>query len=519
MDGNFTYLEGLDQEKLTTSSFNATTGSFATTGSNVFVGNQTITGSLLLSSSAAVELEVRGNSLFSGSLLVSGSISQVGVGAGNTILGFGTGASRTTAACNTIIGNLAGCSVNMADCNTFIGFRAGACEVSGFDNVAIGFQAGEGTTALASSQNTTIGACAGRSGQRNVAIGRMAGSQLNGQGNVVIGQGAHPGSNSNCTIAIGENAGTVISGLGTANSSIFIGVCTGAPGSGQTNQIVMGHCATGNGSNTTTIGNSSTTATYLRGTLITSGSVAQQAIGSFLLSGSLTISGSISQVGIGTNNTFIGNNAGISRTTGTCNTLIGRSAGQSLTTANSTTIIGSNAGDSVTTGDTNTFIGTSAGQAITTGNANVALGSNALFSNVIGVGNTAIGETALTYATTGSGNVALGMGAGSLLIDSNLLTSADSSIFIGEAVKSKANGQTNEIIIGGFAEGEGSNTTVIGNANTVDTYLKGTLNVTRQILSEVSSSLNFVDDAAASAGGVPLGGLYRNGNFILIRLT
>jgi hypothetical protein len=39
------------------------------------------------------------------------------------------------------------------------------------------------------------------------------------------------------------------------------------------------------------------------------------------------------------------------------------------------------------------------------------------------------------------------------------------------------------------------------------------------IFASVSSSLNFTDDAAAAAGGVPLGGLYRNGNFILIRLS
>jgi hypothetical protein len=39
------------------------------------------------------------------------------------------------------------------------------------------------------------------------------------------------------------------------------------------------------------------------------------------------------------------------------------------------------------------------------------------------------------------------------------------------------------------------------------------------VLSQVSSSLNFVDDTAAAAAGVPLGGLYRNGNFILIRIT
>ena len=39
------------------------------------------------------------------------------------------------------------------------------------------------------------------------------------------------------------------------------------------------------------------------------------------------------------------------------------------------------------------------------------------------------------------------------------------------------------------------------------------------ILTQVSSSLQFTDDIAAAAGGVSLGGLYRNGNFILIRLT
>jgi len=39
------------------------------------------------------------------------------------------------------------------------------------------------------------------------------------------------------------------------------------------------------------------------------------------------------------------------------------------------------------------------------------------------------------------------------------------------------------------------------------------------VLSQVSSSLNFVNDTAAAAGGVPLGGLYRSGSFVLIRLS
>jgi hypothetical protein len=38
------------------------------------------------------------------------------------------------------------------------------------------------------------------------------------------------------------------------------------------------------------------------------------------------------------------------------------------------------------------------------------------------------------------------------------------------------------------------------------------------VLTQISQSLNFVDDTAAAAGGVPLGGLYRNGNFIAIRI-
>jgi len=39
------------------------------------------------------------------------------------------------------------------------------------------------------------------------------------------------------------------------------------------------------------------------------------------------------------------------------------------------------------------------------------------------------------------------------------------------------------------------------------------------VLTEVSESLNFADDSAAQAGGVPLGGLYRNGSDIKIRIT
>jgi hypothetical protein len=39
------------------------------------------------------------------------------------------------------------------------------------------------------------------------------------------------------------------------------------------------------------------------------------------------------------------------------------------------------------------------------------------------------------------------------------------------------------------------------------------------VLTQVSQSLNFIDDSAAAAGGVPLGGLYRSGSIIAIRIS
>jgi hypothetical protein len=39
------------------------------------------------------------------------------------------------------------------------------------------------------------------------------------------------------------------------------------------------------------------------------------------------------------------------------------------------------------------------------------------------------------------------------------------------------------------------------------------------VLTQVSQSLNFINDTDAGNGGVPLGGLYRNGNIIQIRIV
>ena len=69
----------------------------------------------------------------------------------------------------------------------------------------------------------------------------------------------------------------------------------------------------------------------------------------------------------------------------------------------------------------------------------------------------------------------------------------------------------------------GSTTGLINETNVSSSYAltSSYVNTLNQIviLSQVSSSLNFVNDTTAAAGGVPLGGFYRNGNVIQIRLV
>ena len=67
----------------------------------------------------------------------------------------------------------------------------------------------------------------------------------------------------------------------------------------------------------------------------------------------------------------------------------------------------------------------------------------------------------------------------------------------------------------------GSTTGLVNNNTSSYAVTSSYVNTLNQIvvLSQVSSSLNFINDAAAALGGVPLGGLYRNGNVIQIRLV
>ena len=443
MDGNFTYLEGLDQDKLTTSSFNTftssyttgsftgsfrgdgsgltgipgvtpiATGSFATTGSNIFVGNQTITGSLILSSSAAVELTVIGNqTLTSGSLIVTGSSLFISPSYGN-----------------------------------------------GIGNEKSGSRFTQNTTTLS-------------------MIVKPSGSSNSG------------------VISVYDNE----DGSSTVNlygSSLLIGNTSA-------NFILFGNAST----------NSNFFGTYNFRTGI-------NVTGSFLVTGSANINGPISQTGLGTRSTIIGSGSGLLLSGQRLdNSFFGAFAGQKNTTGTNNSFFGSLSGRENSVGVSNSYFGNGAGQNNTSGSYNSSFGYWAGYNLISGSFNTLVGPLAGVNLYEAANNIALGSNAGIYEANgSTALEYATSSIFIGNDTRANSNNQTNQIVIGNNAIGNGSNTTTIGNTSTTATHLRGTLNVTRQILSEVSSSLNFANDTLAAAGGVPLGGLYRNGNAIQIRLV
>jgi hypothetical protein len=111
----------------------------------------------------------------------------------------------------------------------------------------------------------------------------------------------------------------------------------------------------------------------------------------------------------GTNNTFVGINAGNFTTTGVGgNTALGVNALSANTTGETCTAVGSNALAAHTTGTSNVAVGANALNATTTSDFNIGLGSNALLLNITGTRNVALGDSALRDNVTGSNNIAVG---------------------------------------------------------------------------------------------------------------
>lgn len=160
-------------------------------------------------------------------------------------------------------------------------------------------------------------------------------------------------------------------------------------------------------------------------------------------------------------NTVVGNGAGSVNTIGTFNSFFGYNSGSSNTTGESNAFFGYTAGEKNISGNNNTFIGDRAGQNNTTGSYNTFIGTRSGFNSAIGSNNTFIGDISGEYLSDGL----------------TPLTLANNSVFIGKNTQALADSQTNQIVIGYNATGQGSNTIQLGNTSITDTYLQGILHV------------------------------------------
>ena len=154
--------------------------------------------------------------------------------------------------------------------NTAVGFEAlgGANTGIGF-NTAIGYQALKANTIGV--RNTAIGAGALEvltGGVNNTAIGRGAMGSSQGSECTVIGNGAGGSAGNNCVV-IGHSSG----GKSNGARNTVVGSRSDVANLGDVNSIVLGGDCFGLGSNTTVIGNASTTQARIFGTLEPTGDI------------------------------------------------------------------------------------------------------------------------------------------------------------------------------------------------------------------------------------------------------
>ena len=194
----------------------------------------------------------------------------------------------------------------------------------------------------------------------------------------------------------------------------------------------------------------------------------------------------------GDDNTFAGSNAGnLDNIIGSTNTGFGENTQTVQSTGQSNASLGFDTLKSSITGNNNTAIGTSSLSLSNGGSFNTALGSGSLSDATLGQGNTAIGYNALENKTTtnfntavgnnslgnitsGFRNTAVGNNAGKFILDGTTANAtAKNSVFIGDEAKAEADGQTNQIVIGQGAIGNGANTATIGNTATTVLHVGG----------------------------------------------
>ena len=244
-------------------------------------------------------------------------------------------------------------------------------------------------------------------------------------------------------------------------------------------------------------------------------------------------------------NSYFFGNSGSSSPTGTGNLGFGLNALLSLTDGNYDVGIGQNALNANTDGQHDVAVGVFTLSSNTTGVYNTAVGSFGLYSNISGSGNTSVGMSSLENASSGSGetavglnslsslqtgdandafggnaltglasgtdNVAVGDGAGDDVSGGGQNTAATQNTYLGASTQSQQSGDNNEVVIGAYAVGNGSNSVTLGNTTVVSTVLRGNIVLSNGgVSSSIGASVTFPDSTVQNTAwnGTTNGGDY-----------
>ena len=179
-------------------------------------------------------------------------------GTGNVAVGYQAGYTNSVGTNGTYVGYQAGYSNSTGVQNTNYGYFSGQAITSGNYNTCVGVNAGQNI--LTQNYNTCVG--------RNAYLGY-------GIGNSAFGAGALQSAQSgNYCVAVGFGAGfgnASANANTTGSNNTYLGYQTVGSANNNTNEMVIGYTAVGLGSNTTVIGNSSTTRTKVFGAIESSG--------------------------------------------------------------------------------------------------------------------------------------------------------------------------------------------------------------------------------------------------------
>jgi hypothetical protein len=206
----------------------------------------------------------------------------------------------------------------------------------------------------------------------------------------------------------------------------------------------------------------------------------------------------------GSYNVGLGSETMFDNTSGGYNTAVGSMALRSNISGNNNTASGYNSLGSNTSGGGNTASGYNSLPSNTTGTYNSGFGVQALEQTSTGNRNTAIGVAAIDQNTTGSDNAILGAFAGRYVRDGSPNTLINSSILIGAESRPNAINESNQIVIGYGAVGNGSNTIQLGNTSITDVKTSGTITSMGYKTPSGTASQYLMADGSVSLGIAPV---------------